>query len=462
MKKVCHIIFSPDIYKLVLFVVSLVGVCPLLVGPITPYLKLLHLYAVAVIVFDLLGEKRILRNKGRTVLVAFTLCYCVTFLSNPGLHSFSGLSNFCYFLACLMLVCSYGENSAKWNRVTSTVVVLLVTAANMVAIWMFYTKFFIRIPGRGCIGMYPSQNRLAGLFGNPNVLGMICLATIGLCAIRVSQSENKRTSAFYATAGAVNYITLLLANSRTQIYSVILFCMVLTFMQGLRKGKTGKCILLATIAAVFVGALLYFGGLLIQHTLSLFDVNYSYYLEHICDEELLDEMLGGTIFRLEDGSMLNGRVALWLSGLKAFVHKPLFGYGMDNLDAAFVQMGMEGFPVAGNLHNSYIEVLVAFGVAGFACFAVLVVIVAKNTFCFFGLGDRERWREASVLLACMAAFMLDALADSTLIASVYPTSIAFFFIAGQYIQLLESENRASGHFREEPLGVLADKLKIRK
>lgn len=456
MKKIIQTAFSPDIYKLVLFLVSLVGVCPLLVGPITPYLKLLHVYAAAVIVFDLLGEKRILRNKGRTILAVFVLCYCVTIVSNPNLLAFSGLSNFAYFFACLALVYSYGEGSENWTRITADILLVLVSAANVVGIYFFYSKYSLLIDDRGFVGMYPSQNRLAGLFGNPNVLGMICLAMISLAFIRFVKSGTRRARRLYGLALAVNLITLLLANSRTQIYSFCVLCAVYVFMRLVQNDRSAKRVALAVLAAVLTVALVFGCCLLLQHGLSMLEA-----LDELIDGEL-EDAFGETIKREEDDSALNGRLDIWLHSLKAFVHKPLFGCGMDNIDTVLVQNGERPLWVGGNLHNTYLEVLTAFGIAGILCLAAFLWVMARGSVAFFRHAKGDKWLHGAAMLACVAAFMVDALADSTLMASVYPTSIAFFFIAGQYMQLLESENRASGHFREEPLGVWVDKLIIRK
>lgn len=451
MKKACHIIFSPDIYKLVLFVVSLVGVCPLLAGPITPYLKLLHIYAAAVIAFDLLGEKRILRNKGRTVLAAFTLCYCVTLLCNTELISFSGLSNFAYYFACLALVYSYGENSAKWNRVTSTVVVLLVTAANLVGIWMFYTKFFIRIPGRGCVGMYPSQNRLAGLFGNPNVLGVICLGAVCLAFVRFVKSCRTLDKWLYAAAMAVNYITLLQANSRTQICALCVLCAGYAFLRLLQENRSAGRVAKAAAMAVLAAAMMYVGGRLLQYGLSL--------LEHLGNASLMN---GNTIMREGDESFLNGRLELWLQGLKAFKHRLLFGCGMDNIDAALVQNGEEQLWVGGGLHNTYLEILTAFGIGGGICFVAFLWLLVRNSGPFFRCAEKEKYMQGSAMLACVMAFLVDGLADSSMVFSVYPTSTLFCFIVSQYMGLLETENRKTGDYFPGPFVLLEEKRKDRK
>lgn len=75
-----------------------------------------------------------------------------------------------------------------------------------------------------------------------------------------------------------------------------------------------------------------------------------------------------------------------------------------------------------------------------------------------------KWTEGAVLLACVGAFVLDAAADSTLVASLYPTSTAFWFIMAQFVGAIERGDHESNGVRPEALSVWADKLcaKLRK
>ena len=88
--------FSPEAFRFMYLLVSLLGVCPLVAPVIEPYMKLLHVYALAVLIVDLAGERRVLRNKGRVLLVIFALSYGCTMLTNRNLFGFSFLSNFLY------------------------------------------------------------------------------------------------------------------------------------------------------------------------------------------------------------------------------------------------------------------------------------------------------------------------------------------------------------------------------
>lgn len=511
MRKICHAVFSPDIYKFVLLAVAIANVCPLIGGSIAPGLKRLHLYAAAVIAFDLLGEKRVLKNKGRILLVAFVLCYCVTILCNPELLSFSGVSFFAYLVETLLLAYSYGEGDVKWENGCLFVSVLVITLASVVGIVMFYTKFCAMPVYDLFIGMYPMENRLAGLFGNPNSLGLICMGAICLCFIRLVNGKGGRGRAFYAVALVIDLVAMLLSNCRTAIYACVCMVALYAFLFLLRDSRSAKRAVLAVVAAVVVAAAGYFGCTLLQRGLSLLDVKYSYYFESIMqpyvtadgDVMIIDGVVvpiekpatvepnasgdvpstanaaedttanaaeeklvsagtserGDTIRRFMNVGLLNDRGILWSNGAKLFVQKPLFGYGLSNYYQSLLDMGVEERWAAYSMHNSYLEALVSFGLTGFACAVLFLIVVLKNAFAFFRFGDKKQWRNVACLLSCVAAFLAAGMMESALAAPLSPGSVFFWIIMAMLMQRLEKENRASDHFRPELLNVWIGRLK---
>lgn len=511
MKRMVNVLFSPDFFKISFFLVSILGVCPLVSANLEPFLKIFHFYALIVIIFDLIGEKRILRNKGRFFLVLFVLFYTITLLNNRNLLNFSGISNYLYLFEVLAIVYSYGEKSEKYNQVATVVLCSLVSLANLVGIWMFFSKFHIYIPDRGYIGMFPMENRLAGLFGNPNVLGMICLGAICLCAVEIVRCNQYKNKCYFAVLGAINLVALLLSNSRTQMYSMVLFFVVFSFMIILKSGRDIKHMLFAVGVSGMCAMITLTGFRLLQRSFSLLDWKYDYYLQNIDlessqvqmeeesakeetvveekegveteapavkdseiiytgetspEQNLLDEQQKPDedterIGRLETKG-LNGRVDLWNSGYKLFLAKPIFGNGMDNHNASLSALGYEELPVKGNLHNVYLDVIVCFGIAGFGCLMVYLFMMFGNVIVFFKYNDGKTWFLGAVLLASMAAFMLDGVADSTLVASFYPTAVAFWFIASQFAELLEKENSRTGHYHKEFLWRIIDMLFSKK
>lgn len=481
-QKVFRAVLSPDYFKAVFFLASVIGVCPLTSDAITPYLKLLHIYAIAVILFDLFTEQRILRNKGRAILAVFALFYFITLLDNTNLINLSGLSNFAYLLSTLGLVYSYGKGSQRADRISGNLICWLITAANVVGIWMFFTKFYMIFPGSGYLGIFPYENRLSGMFGNPNVMGMVCMIGIFLsCTLFASGSGKGRYA--YVLSGLINWAALLMSNSRTQIYSVTFAGAVFAFMQMLKGRKGWRAVGVASLAAVVAAAAVYGGGLLVQRGFSAVDVNYSYYLSQIDQgnhlakpdteptgdpleesqdpsedptEQTQPTLPSQTIMREDSG--LNGRFEMWMQGVDILKAKPLFGAGLDNHNYTLVQLGKAPLPVKGNLHNVYLEVLVCCGIAGFGCLAAFLLIMLMNVIKFFRYNDGKTWTMGALLLASMAGFLLDGVADSTLVASVFPTAVAFWYMASQFAGLMEQENLRTGHHNPELLGKLADRI----
>lgn len=506
--------FSPDIYKYILLFVSIANVFPPISRYVNLSLKLLHLYAAAVIVFDLLGEKRILKNKGCTLFAVFVLCYCVTMLCNPELLSFSGVSFFAYLFETLLLAYSYGEGDAKRENGCLFVSVLVITLASVVGIVMFYTKFCAMPVYDRFVGMYPVENRLAGLFGNPNSLGLICMGAICLCFIRLVNGKGGRGRAFYAVALVIDLVAMLLSNCRTAIYACVCMVALYAFLFLLRDNRSAKRAVLAVVAAVVVAAAGYFGCTLLQRGLSLLDVKYSYYFESIMqpyvtadgDVMIIDGVVvpiekpataepnasgdvpsasnaaedttanaaeeklvsagtserGDTIRRFMNAGLLNDRGILWSNGAKLFVQKPLFGYGLSNYYQSLLDMGVEERWASYSMHNSYLEALVSFGLTGFACAVLFLIVVLKNAFAFFRFGDKKQWRNVACLLSCVAAFLAAGMMESMLAAPLSPGSVFFWVIMAQLMRLLESENRASGHYRDGPLAAWTGRLERRK
>lgn len=514
MRKICHAIFSPDIYKLVLLVAALASVCPLIGESIAPGLKLLHLYAAAVIVFDLLGEKRILKNKGRLLLAAFVLFYCVTMLCNRELLSFSGVSFFAYLVETLLLLYSYDEGDAKREDIGLFVSVLVITFTSVVGIVMFYTKFCAMPVYSRFVGMYPVENRLAGLYGNPNSLGLICMGAICLCFIRLVNGKGGRERVFYAAALFINLVAMLLSNCRTAIYACVCMVALYAFLFLLRDDRSAKRAALAVVAAVVVAAAGYFGCTLLQRGLSLLDVKYDFYFEYImqpyvtatddvtirdgvvvviekpvtaepgesndasaagdaagdtADDAAEDKLVGAgtsergdTIRRFMNAGLLNDRGILWSNGAKLFVRQPLFGYGLSNYYQSLLDMGVTEEWASFSLHNSYLEALVSVGLTGFACAVAFLIVVLKNALAFFRYGDKNQWMTAACLLSCVAAFLAAGMMESALASPLSPGSVFFWIIMARLMRLLESENRASGHYRDGPVAVWAGRLTSRK
>ena len=256
---------------------------------------------------------------------------------------------------------------------------------NLIGIWMFYSKFFKYIASTGSfIGMYVHENRLCGLWGNPAVQGMTAFIGLSLSGVLCFQSTRKYKP-LYVGVAVINFVCMLLANARTAIFCFVFICAVYVFLITWKDRRNVKGIIVSILAGLVMVILVYSGCRLAQRTALLFDVHYDYYLMNIdrdysiahADEWAEPEATEALTDHSDDplpmpnadrnSSGLNGRGELWCAGLKLAARKPLFGHGMNNLNHALEQYGYGKSHISGNLHNVYLDCLVAFGLVGFAC-----------------------------------------------------------------------------------------------
>ena len=273
-------------------------------------------------------------------------------------------------------------------------------------------------------------------------------------------------------------ITLLLSNSRTQIISVAAIAAVYVFLILFKNKISFKRFIVSSLAGVLAAAIVLGGGKVVQFGLAFTDYRYGYYLAHIDGGEEVHSKyplpkfdkddyekgfgfgglggLSGIIDRESTG--LNGRPELWAAGFKIFGAYPIFGGGLDNHNNSLTEIGSDLIGIGGHLHNSYSDLLAACGLGGFGCFIAFLVIMLLKTKNYFLYSDKKNYCTVAMLIAIVLGFMLDAVADSTFIASFYPSAIAFWFFMAWLAALLEKAEKDCGKYKEEPLFTLYNRL----
>ena len=447
--KIGKLLCSPELFRTVcMTAVLLLHITPL-TAQIVPYMKLLHIYALLVIMSDLCGERRIIRNKGRVCLALFVLFYGVTVLCNPSLLTLSDLSAFGYEWIVLAVVYSYGGEDARICIVFHHVTLAVIALLNAASIVMFFEKIRIYVPSaKKYIGMFLFENRLSGLCGNPNVLAAVSMVGMVFCALAFVRAERKRRRYWYFLPFSIDLIAMLLANSRAAIYSLITVCAVcagLTVSLHV-KGIRGMALALCA-AAVAAGAV--FGVCrAVQYGLSVTEQAYLALRDEAAEQggeasaETDDgggsrfDWMESTVVRDKD-SGLSGREEVWRGGLRAFLRRPLFGYGTERQQEAFDEAGVTAKLYNGGLHNAYLEVLLAYGLAGFLCLAGFLIAAAGGVIRFFRSGESARREEAILLTAVLCGYALYALVESTPMHAMEPTPIAIWYLMSRLVGLTE-------------------------
>lgn len=469
-KSVMHTLLSMGTFRIVCMVYVLFQVIPSETQPLLPYMKLFHLYAFAVILRDLFTEQRCIRNKGRAMLILFFLSSAVTYILNPNLCNVSGISDFMYLVWFLMLIYSYDKNSKKEMILFNRIFTILITLMNVVGIYMFFTKYIYFMPS-GHIGMYPHENRLCGLFINPNVLSAVSYGAITLSFLCFSHGT-KFDKLWGLTGMVVNFSTLIMANSRSYIIGLSVAVAVFVFGYLWENGKNLKT---RTARAICALVLMLGFCILARQSLSLTEEvveKTSTAVSNFLSQFGSDYDGTGTkphggkkpnkentdLFGREETTKLNGRMDIWGQAFRMINNHWLMGAGLNNHQNAAEEIGEEfELSQGGILHCVYLDLWLAFGLSGVLIIGLMFLLFTGNVRKFFKYCPNSTGRYHVILLiSAISGFAVAGLVDSMILFSMYPVGLIWWTLNAQLMQSVESETQETEHHCPELLGMVWD------
>lgn len=114
----------------------------------------------------------------------------------------------------------------------------------------------------------------------------------------------------------------------------------------------------------------------------------------------------------------SGRIQIWKHGIKFFAERPLFGYGPENLEVKYKEVGIQ----QDRPHNLIIQMLTTSGIIGFITYFTAIGIILIRA-----LKSIDIENEIHVIsLACVIAYLISAMFGN----SMYYTSPYFFIFLG--------------------------------
>ena len=313
---------------------------------------------------------------------------------------------------------------------------------------------------------------LWGIYRNPNTGGMIAVLSVIMVFLDGTLRRRRRGRlprvlvVFYVCSLLVQYMYLLLCNSRGSLVSglaVLFFAGAYRFYFYFRKkfrraACPALCLALCLAACVTVGA--YAGGSLVKHGLSYIPVAVeelkaggeeapasgasSEQPETAPQQEAEDssaeasskpEETHVTVDReKEDGDVSTGRFLIWEAGLKALEEKPLLGWGADNIgiakQAAYPELADSKHITTTNMHNGFLQILVANGILGFLPFFIAFILLWKDVAA--GLFLRRKGDTAYLLMAVAAGVVVVcSMVENFILLNLSVMSVTLWFYLGQ-------------------------------
>jgi len=354
---------------------ALVAVTPLILGVLPPQVGAIPAFRafdlaglpklVAILVFSGLSLSALcvslLRGRAELrwhplmwVLVALTGWACVSALFSPSpILSVFGAYGSNEGLAAILgyaLVAFLAIQYVRSTRALRTMAITVVSAASLVSGYAV-----VQFAGLDPFGWINETGRAFATMGNPDSLGTYLLLPLALAlGLALSTTRRWHRLGWWAVAALIAAALLATATRGAWIGAIAaaLCAGLLGWARGRQASRTRKSVVCGLAAAAVVA--IAFAIVSIRPRLAGNATTVSAVLT----------------------SLSNGRTVIWLTGLRAWLAKPITGWGPDGFGRAFQSAAgadwyalVDGLQAALNAHNFLIQTLATLGVPGLALIA---------------------------------------------------------------------------------------------
>lgn len=363
-----------------------------------PFVKLSLIYGFLVFVYDFFTRKRIIKNKYFTLIAIFFALIFVSIAVNYNKGFVENFKMFAYaafeFFVIAMVPCDKSEEDIKKEyKIISVVAIIALTVIGFASFvtFAFYiqTTYTNHIGGLCYVGVAP-DNRLYGITGNANALGMLMVMLFALAISYIAIFKPKRKIPLYAVM-LLAVLCMMLSGSRASSVGFIAFAFCFVFFWIMSKAdKKPKLklyiknafISLLIVVVISAGgkAVTFASGYIPSIIQSTTDIEKK-------DSEEVEKLFERFETERNDTETMvkgSGRIDLWNAAFKIFQHHPLFGVGfaevqdyankyMPDTDLAIAKWG-------GGVHNIFLQVLASSGIFAFIAFLGIMAFFAVKAF----------------------------------------------------------------------------------
>ncbi len=287
--------------------------------------------------------------------------------------------------------------------------------------------------------------RLWGCYTDPNHGALITAIAI-LAAIYIIKITDKKWCKILLTSTVVvNYLYIVLSDSRSTKLSLTFGCFVWMCIQLKAKMEEKKAGIVKRIFMIFACTILLYGSFGITKT------GYNFIIQQIymAVEDDTENDSTHVVGREEDieADYSNRRFDIWGSGVEIFKENKVFGVSFRNI-LPYAEQEMEDTYIVNNdygkfdsFHNVVIDVLVSQGIVGISLFFIFVLLVIAYA-CkkVFTMGYCQIPR-IQFLMVAVLVIAVDAMFISAVFFVNSPETIVFWTLLGYLIHQLNIEEK---------------------
>lgn len=420
-----NLIKYPILFYIFYFIYTIRPPFKLMISSADRYESLFHyiliLWGLIIIGYNLINRRDIFSRKNVGFIVAWIIISILTIISNiSNITTISIKSIILTILSIMFFIIGYPLLKEKYSRLQIFKYIFypvlgVKILVNAISIYLYISNvsiFVIRgnlldFLGVRYVGLANGRYTLLlyGLYKDPNFTAMMGASLI-LISIYIYTKASCNLiyfeKIFLVISMVLEFIIVSFSNSRGTIYSmlaIVVLAVVFIMLNRYREGdlltfSTGKRILIILFSSILVYvtyAGIQKGGFLISQNNK--NTKYIYAEENKVfvrlnisdlDKEEFSEHKGWVLEYLdEDGSkeekisvskddsgeeVGNGRIAIWKDTVKLFSHKPIFGIAPEMQkvisNGEYNYLDIPSMKEGRSIHNSYLAVLLYYGVMG--------------------------------------------------------------------------------------------------
>ncbi len=356
-----------------------------------------------IFLWDLIFFRYCLKTRYSPILIAFFALSLLSSVLNTS-YAFSDSIKACanLFIQFFVLFCLGPEFSKKRAiselKLISHVFGAIWAVPVVVSVYMYFADIYYTqvhtlwgVPQNSVQGFVRDHYgitvmRLWGVFIDPNFAAVISCSVIFLAIFSILNTKRLWVKILHVLNIFVQYLFVVLSNSRTAFVLVYLTAAVavwyfaLIFFKKIHAKRFIKEILAVALAGVAVFFCIGAIGLT-QKVLPYLQVHSSPSEQTETGETEKDNSVIESLERADieiKGDVSNGRFNMWKEGLLLIRHQPVFGFGPRGYQTAAQELHSDYEVAHRSIHNSYLELLLGNGIFGTLILFVFFLLIVKD------------------------------------------------------------------------------------
>jgi O-antigen ligase len=405
-------------------------------------------FGMLVIFLGILKKEIVIHQKYHIWLILFLVAFIISCIANIKYGYFSNFK--CLVWSCIIFFVAYSQS--KFTSKHEKIKLLMVVQNILIVEWLVLSSFSIltfifqlnclvplsddKLQGTSydVIRMGYVENRLFGVYLNPNTSSIIALLTIifSVSALANPNLPHRLGKKIYILNIVLQYIFIVLTNSRGTELALLTAAFVCVFGVLYLKDKKFRNFIFSAAAAVMVCVILFF--VIMATKMSLSYVPGFFNRLFIINPNLAVNKISVNRIDIENnGDISNLRFSIWKSALDIFKTTWLFGTSPKNIVTYAKNILPDTFIVSHNyvsVHNLFLGILVYTGILGTIFMGVFVI---KAVFVIFRRYVAEKFSKEKlfnyfIVVTLLALFVTDLFEVKLLFTITLATDIFWMFL----------------------------------